>query len=136
MRKNMPLAPGMNNQSYLDPATNAGRNSLAQTLMRVAAPPPQTVGMGRQMGAPMTGQLGLPRSAMPPLQQPQMPPPGMAIPPMGASQLPGIPTPGVPPQGLPLSPGMPPQMPQQGMPMPQQGMPPQMPPQGMPPTGG
>ena len=95
-----------------EPGANQQRNSITQTLLGIANPPPQT---------PM------PQMPQPPpqMQMPQTPPPG--APPQGAPMGAGMP----PQQGMPPQTGMPqPPMPQgsaQGMPQPM----PQLPPQGM-----
>lgn len=91
---------------YLDPQANAQRNSIAQTMMNVANPPPQ-------VSVPMLPQG---RSLM---GMPQMPPPG--APPVG------VPPPQTAAPALPLSLGVPPQPPMMqqpgAMPQPQQPMP-------------
>lgn len=105
--------PIANNQSYLDPTANNQRNNIAQAMMNVSAPPPQTQMPGM---AP-----AMPGGAMPPMLPPQMPPPGMPVPQMPGAAMPGMPTPGMPtpgmpPPSLPLSGGVPPIPPQPGMP--------------------
>ncbi len=77
--------------AYLNPAQNSQRNSIAATLMNIAQPQPQT-------NVPQ-----LPQAPMQQMGMPQQPPQGA---PVGG---------GMPPAAMPLSPGVPPQPPMQGM---------------------
>ena len=100
----MPYGSPMQGQG-LGQGASGQRDRIAQTLMNISQPPPQS----------MVPQI-------PQMQMPQMPPPG--APPQGAPppQQPG-------PAPMPLTPGVPPMQPQPGMPSPgsAQAMPPGLP---------
>ena len=111
--------PMGNNQSYLAPGADMQRNNIAQTLMGINSPPPQTP---PPQGLPQGMPPAIPSQGMP---NPAILPPGM--PPQGQ------PLPQAPPAGLPIPPRMPMQP---GMAMPGQGAAPMMPPGGLPPHRG
>lgn len=91
---------------YLNPAQNGQRNAIAQTLMGIAQPPPQShIPQLPQQGAPSPpmpgGGMPSPQGGMPPAPQ-GMPPPPMGMPqaPMGMPQAPqGMSPQMMPPQG-------------------------------------
>lgn len=100
----------------LDPYASAGRDSIAQTLMGISSPPPQTPlpnmpGYRPQMQLPQTPVPGAPPQGAPvPQQGPVQMPLSAGVPPNPMQAATGSPTPGAPMAPMQQATG---QMPQQ-----------------------